>query len=74
MHAVEHARALPRTGHRLTKPYHPWTNGRVERLNRTSTDATVHRHHYDTPDQLRARRQLFLNADNHARRLKAFAD
>ena len=27
--------------HRLTKPKHPWTNGQVERMNRTIKDATV---------------------------------
>ncbi|HRW60434.1 MAG TPA: IS481 family transposase, partial [Defluviicoccus sp.] len=27
--------------HRLTKPNHPWTNGQVERMNRTIKDATV---------------------------------
>lgn len=31
--------------HRLTKPRHPWTNGQVERMNRTITDATVKRDH-----------------------------
>ena len=25
--------------HRLTKPNHPWTNGQVERMNRTIKDA-----------------------------------
>jgi transposase InsO family protein len=29
--------------HRLTKPKHPWTNGQVERMNRTIKDATVKR-------------------------------
>ena len=57
--------------HRLTKPYHPWTNGQVERMNRTLKDATVRRYHYGSHDELRAHLQLFLDAYNHARRLKA---
>ena len=56
--------------HRLTKPNHPWTNGQVERMNRTLKEATVKRYHYETHDQLRAHLQLFVDAYNHARRLK----
>src|SRR4051812_45875543 len=56
--------------HRLTKPNHPWTNGQVERMNRTLKDATVKRYHYDSHEQLRTHLQLFLDAYNHARRLK----
>jgi transposase InsO family protein len=56
--------------HRLTKINHPWTNGQVERMNRTIKDATVKRYHYDTHEQLRSHLQLFVDAYNHARRLK----
>ena len=56
--------------HRLTRVNHPWTNGQVERMNRTLKDATVKRYHYDSHDQLRAHLQLFVDAYNHARRLK----
>jgi transposase InsO family protein len=56
--------------HRLTKPNHPWTNGQVERMNRTIKDATVKRYHYDSHDQLRQHLQLFIDAYNHGRRLK----
>jgi transposase InsO family protein len=50
---------------------HPWTNGQVERINRTLKDATVKRHHYASHDELRAHHQIFLDAYNHARCLKA---
>ena len=57
--------------HRLTKVNHPWTNGQVERMNRTLKEATVKRYHYGSHDELRAHLQLFLQAYNYARRLKA---
>ena len=56
--------------HRLTKPNHPWTNGQVERMNRTLKEATVNRYHYDTHEQLRAHLADFVAAYNFARRLK----
>ena len=56
--------------HRLTKPNHPWTNGQVERMNRTIKEATVKRYHYDHHDQLRRHLADFLDAYNFARRLK----
>ncbi len=56
--------------HRLTKVSHPWTNGQVERMNRTIKDATLKRYHDDSHNQLRTHLQLFLDAYNHARRLK----
>ena len=69
-HAFEYACAQNDIDHRLTKPRHPWTNGQVERMNRTIKDATVRRYYYDSHDQLRHHLQLFLDAYNHARRLK----
>ena len=56
--------------HRLTKPNHPWTNGQVERMNRTIKDATVKRYHYETHDQLVRHLDDFVAAYNFARRLK----
>lgn len=56
--------------HRFTKLAHPWTNGQVERMNRTIKEATVYRYHYQTTDELNQHLQTFLLAYNHAKRLK----
>ncbi len=56
--------------HRLTKIAHPWTNGQVERMNRTLKEATVKRYHYETHDQLKTHLSDFVDAYNYARRLK----
>lgn len=56
--------------HRLTKPNHPWTNGQVERMNRTLKEATVYRYYYDTHQQLREHLATFMRAYNFAKRLK----
>ena len=52
-HSFEYACARHDIDHRLTKPKHPWTNGQVERMNRTLKEATVKRYYYETHDQLR---------------------
>lgn len=56
--------------HRLTQVCHPWTNGQVERMNRTIKEATVKRYHYQSHDQLKTHLQTFLMAYNFSRRLK----
>jgi transposase InsO family protein len=56
--------------HRLTKPNHPWTNGQVERMNRTLKEATVNRYYYQTHNQLRDHLDAFIKAYNFAKRLK----
>ncbi len=56
--------------HRPTKPNHPWTNGQVERMNRTLKEATVRRYHYGSHRQLEDHLAAFLDAYNFAKRLK----
>jgi transposase InsO family protein len=56
--------------HRLTKPNHPWSNGQVERLNRTVKEATVKRFRYESHDRLRSHLGAFLSAYNFACHLK----
>ena len=56
--------------HRFTKVNHPWTNGQVERMNRTLKEATVQRYHYDSHEQLTQHLDIFVSAHNFGRRLK----
>jgi transposase len=69
-HAFELACAKNDIDHRTTKAKHPWTNGQVERMNRTIKDATVRRFYYESHDQLRGHLADFVSAYNFARRLK----
>jgi transposase InsO family protein len=81
------ARRLPEVNgieHRLIKPNNPWTNGRVERMNRTIKEGEADREtvrgivsplndkrfHCDNHDQLRTHLTDFMAAYNFARRLK----
>ena len=50
--------------HRLTKIKHRWTNGQVERMNRTIKEATVKHTHYDNHQQLENHLTDFINAYN----------
>ncbi|SFC13267.1 Integrase core domain-containing protein, partial [Kushneria avicenniae] len=57
--------------HRLTRPFHPWTNGQVERMNRTLKDATTRSFHYATLEELADHLKDYLWAYNSARPLRS---
>lgn len=60
-HSFELACAQNNIDHRLTKPFHPWTNGQVERMNRKLKEATVRRYHYESHDCLRRHLSDFVD-------------
>jgi transposase InsO family protein len=57
--------------HKLTRPYHPWTNGQAERMHRTIKEATVKAFRYDARGALVAHLAAFVTANNFAKHLKA---
>jgi transposase InsO family protein len=69
-HSFELACTQNEIDYRLTKPRHPWTNGQIERMNRSIKEATVKRFHYETHDHLRSHLDTFVAAYNFGRRLK----
>ena len=70
-HIFDRICAENRITHKLTKPYHPWTNGQAERMNRTIKDATLKLFHYPDIESLKAHVLAFMKAYNYAERLKA---
>ena len=70
-HSFDLACARNDIDHRLSKPNHPWTNGQVERMNRTIKEAIVRRYYYESHDRLQVHLARFLDAYNFARRLKS---
>jgi hypothetical protein len=58
----------------VTKPYHPWTNGQAERMNRTIKDATVKVFHYEDLESLKAHVLAFVTAYNFATNVLSVAE
>ncbi len=57
--------------HKFAKPYHPWTNGQVERMNRTIKDAAIKAFHYPDLDSLKTHVMTFVPAYSFTKHLKA---
>jgi transposase-like protein len=57
--------------HKLTKPYHPWTNGQVEHMNQTIKSETIKKYYYKNNLELEKHLNSFLNLYNYAKPLRA---
>jgi transposase-like protein len=57
--------------HKLTQFRHPWTNGQVERFNRTIKEETIRKYHYGNIEQLKKHIYDFVLAYNCAKKLKS---
>ena len=56
---------------RHTKPYHLWTSGMVERMNRTIKESTIKTYEYKGLEQLQEHVQAFVQSYNFGKHLKA---
>lgn len=72
-HPFEEALKAIGAQHRTTKVKHPWTNGRVERLNRTMKDATVEKTRYADGGELIADLHRWCFDYNHRSHLRTLS-
>ncbi len=53
------------------RAYHPWTNGLVERMNKTLKLATVDKYYYNNYNSLQKHLDMFIKAYNFAKHLRS---
>lgn len=70
-HLFDYICSTNKIDHRRTKVRHPWTNGQVERINRSIKEATVKSYYYNSHQEVERHLNDFLIAYNFAKRLKA---
>src|SRR6516164_9839987 len=58
---------------RSTKPFHPWTNGQAERMNRTIKDATVKVFRYEDLNSLNVKAYNFAKHSKCAKMANALS-
>jgi transposase-like protein len=57
--------------HRETKFRHPWTNGQVERFNRSLKDAMIKKYYYPDLESFTNHLDVFITSYNYGKKLKA---
>ena len=71
VHPFDEICATERIEHRLTQFCHPWTNGLVERMNRTIKEATIKIYFYEDLSELKKHLMLWLLMYNYEKKLKS---
>nr|WP_232245763.1 integrase core domain-containing protein [Delftia acidovorans] len=69
--AIDRVTKFTHVEKRHTKPYRPWTNGMVERMNRTIKESPIKAYEYEGLSQLREHVQAFVQGYNFGKHLKA---
>ena len=71
IHPFDEICEIEKIEHRLTQFCHPWTNGLVERMNRTIKEETIKVYFYENLDELKKHLMLWLLMYNHKKKLKS---
>jgi len=71
IHPFDEICKIEKIEHRLTQFCHPWTNGLVERMNRTIKEATIKIYFYEDLSELKKHLMMWLLMYNYEKKLKS---